>query len=299
MPKKKKYSIWHTKRAYLYIIPSLILFLFFFLYPLIYTLYISITNANFFNIMKEPTLCGLENYKKLIFEGGFFSPFLKTIFFILTSVPLKILSSLFLAVLFSSSLIKGRRILLPLILVPWSAPWFFLVLIWRGMFNQDFGIINQVFRLIGLTPINWLNDVKNAFISYNIVEVYLAYPFIMSVIFAAIQSIPPDLYESAIVDGASAWVKFRYITLPLIVKPILWVTIMTTMASYLIFGVPFLLNRGGPARQNEFLLVYGYKESFDFGYYGYGAAFMILVFIILTILVVGFLKLTKMLEGEK
>jgi arabinogalactan oligomer/maltooligosaccharide transport system permease protein len=246
--------------------------------------------------MKEPTFYGLENYKTLIFEGKFFNPFIKTILFILTSVPLKVFIGLLLAVLFSSSYIKARRILFPLIIIPWSAPWFFLVLIWRGMFNQDFGIINQFLRSIGLMPINWLNDIKNAFISYNIVEVYLAYPFITSVIFAAIQSIPSDLYESAIVDGANAWIKFRYITIPLIKKSILWATIMTTIASYLIFGVPFLLNRGGPARENEFLLIYGYKESFDFGYYGYGAAFMVLVFIILTILVIVFLRLTRMLE---
>lgn len=289
-------SPWHTKKAYWYIIPSVFLFFFFFLYPLIYTVYISATDANFFNIMKEPKFVGLENYKTLLFEGGFFYPLIRTVLFMLTSIPLKVLAGLLLAILFSSSLVKAKRILMPLALIPWAAPWFFSVLIWRGMFNQDFGIINRMFLSIGLSPVNWLNNVRNAFLAYNVVEVYLTYPFMTSVIFAAIQSISLDLYESAIMDGAGSWITFRYVTLPLIKKPLFWATIMTGIASYLIYGVPFLLNRGGPARENEFLLVYGYKEAFDLGFYGYAAAFMVLIFILLTI-AIACLKLTKIM-GE-
>ncbi len=292
----KRESLWHTRKAYWYIIPSLSLFFFFFLYPIIYTVYISATNANFFNIMKGPTFVGVENYETLLFEKDFFYSLIRTVLFMLTSVPLKVLAGLLLAILFSSPLVKAKRILMPLALIPWAAPWFFSVLIWRGMFNVDFGIINKMLISIGLSPINWLNNAGNAFIAYNIVEVYLTYPFMMATIFSAIQSVPPDLYESAIMDGAGSWAKFRHVTLPLVKKPLFWATIMTGIASYLIFGVPFLLNSGGPAGENEFLLVYGYKEAFNLGRYGYAAAFMILVFILLAILVFTFLKLTKMME---
>jgi len=296
MVKEKIGSLWYTKKAYFFVLPSLFLFFFFFLYPLVYTAYISTTDANFFNIMKGPTFIGLENYKVLIFEGRFFIPLLRTLLFMFTSIPLKVFAGLLLALLFNSLLLKAKRILYVLILLPWAAPWFFLVLIWRGMLNQDFGVINQVLSFFGLGQVNWLNDVGNAFVAYNIVEVYMAYPFMMSVIFGAMQSIQSDLYESALMDGAATWAKFRYVTLPLIKKPLFWATIMTSIASYLIFGVPFLLNRGGPARLNEFLLVYGYKEAFDLGFYGYAAAFMVLVFILLVILIIPFLKLTKVIE---
>lgn len=287
--------LWHTRKAYWYIIPSLFLLFFFFLYPIIYTVYISTTNANFFNIMKEPKFIGLENYKTLLSEKGFY-PLIRTGLFLLTSIPLKVLTGLLLAILFSSPLVKAKRILLSLALFPWAAPWFFSVLIWRGMLNQDFGIINQMFLSIGLSSVNWLNNIRNAFVAYNIVEVYLTYPFMMSIILAAIQSVPTDLYESAQMDGAGSWITFRHVTLPLIKKPLFWAAIMTGIASYLIYGVPYLLNKGGPARENEFLLVYGYKEAFDFGFYGYASAFMILVFILLTILIITFLKLTKIME---
>jgi len=290
--------IWRVRTAYLLVLPGLALFLFFFLYPIGYSIQLATTNATFFNFVSGYESIGLDNFKKLLVEGKFFYPLLKTFLFIITSVSLKIFAGLFFASLLSSPYLKLQQVLRPLFLTPWAVPWFFLVLIWRGMFNQDFGVINQVLRSMGLPAVNWLNDVWNAFIAYNIVELYLAYPFMMTVTLAAVQSIPTDLFESAIVDGASIWSTFRYITLPLIKKPFLWATLMATIASYMIFGVPFLLNRGGPAGSNEFLLVHGYKRAFDLGRYGYAAAFMVLVFSILVILVVLFSKITKLTSEE-
>ncbi|MBC7263529.1 MAG: sugar ABC transporter permease [Chloroflexi bacterium] len=288
--------IWRTRTAYLLVLPGLAFFLFFFLYPIAYSIRLSTTNANFFNFVSGYESIGLDNYRKLLVEGKFFSPLLRTFLFMLTSVSLKVLAGLFFASLLSSPYLKLQRVLRPFFLTPWAVPWFFLVLIWRGMFNQDFGVINQVLRSMSLPAVNWLNDARNAFFAYNVVETYLAYPFMMTVTLAAIQSIPPDLYESAIVDGASSWDTFRYITLPLIKRPFLWATLMTTIASYMIFGVPFLMNKGGPAGSNEFLLVHGYKRAFDLGRYGYAAAFMVLVFGILIILVVLFSKTSRLTE---
>ena len=290
--------VWRAGTAYLLILPGLLLFSFFFLYPILFSIQLSTTNANFFNFIRGYESIGLENFKKLIIEGKFYPPLLSTLLFIITSVSLKVLSGLFFASLLSSSQLRFKHILRPLFLTPWAVPWFFIVLIWRGMFNQDFGIINQVLQFAGLPQVNWLNNTWNAFVVYNLVEVYLTYPFMTTVILSAIQSIPSDLYESAIVDGAGSWDPFIYITLPLIKKPLSWATLMTTIASYLIFGVPFLLNSGGPAGTNETLLVFGYKKAFELGRYGFAAAFMVLVFTLLILLVILFSKATKITEEE-
>lgn len=291
-------SLWHGRKAYLFILPSVVLFLFFFLYPILYSLYLSTTNASFFNFVSGYRWIGLENYGKLLFEGKFFPPLLRTLLFVITSVSLKMVVGLILAGMFNSPHLRFKRVLQPLFLVPWAVPWFFVTMIWRGMLNQDFGAINQILQWAGLSPVNWLNNTQNAFISYNIVEVYLVYPFMMTVILAAIQSIPAELYEAAVMDGTNSWDRFRNITIPLIRKPFLWATLITTIASYMIFGVPFLLNKGGPAGSNEFLLVYGYKKAFELGRYGFAAAFMVLVFCILIILVFLFSKATKLTETE-
>jgi len=295
---KRKKSIWHYRKAYLFILPSLALFFFFFLFPIIYSAYLSTTNASFFNLIRGFESVGAANYEKLLFEGEFYLPLLRTGLFMSTSVFLKVSVGLLFAALFTSALIKFKRVLFPLILIPWAVPWFLSVSIWKGMFSQDFGAINQALQSIGLPAVNWLNNTWNAFIAYNVVEVWLVYPFMMSVLVAAIMSIPPALHESAIMDGASSWNRFRHVTLPLIKKPLLWATLMTTIASYMIFGVPFLLNLGGPAGSNEFLMVYGYKKAFFLGRYGFAAAFMMIVFAILAILVVLYSKKTKMIEEE-
>lgn len=289
-------SLWRSPRAYLLILPSLGLFMFFFLYPILFSLYLSTTNASFFNFARGYHSVGLGHYRKLILEGEFLKPLSRTILFMVTSVTLKVVAGLLLAALFSSRYLKFKRILQPLFLAPWAVPWFFLAMIWRGMFNQDFGVINQVLHSIGLSAINWLNDTSNAFISFNIVEVYLVYPFMMTVILAAIQSIPKEIHEAAMMDGARSWQRFTYITIPLIRKPLSWATLITAIASYMIFGVPFLLNKGGPAGTNEFLLVFGYKRAFDLGRYGFAAAFMVLVFIILVVIVVLFSRVTRLTE---
>lgn len=293
-----KKTLWNTKSAYLLILPSIILFLLFFLYPIIYSISLSLTNTNYFNFISGPRFIGFENYYKLIIEGEFFQPLLRTIYFVISSVMLKILVGLFFALLFSLPNLKFKEILHPLFILPWAVPWFFLVMIWRGMFNQDFGFINQVLNIFGIEGINWLNNRLNAFISINIVEVYLVYPFFMTVTLAAIKSIPVEIIEAAMMDGANSWNRFWRITVPMIKKTFLWATLMTTISSYMIFGVPYLLNKGGPGDANEFLLIFGYKKAFELGRYGYASAFMVIVLAILLIIVIIFNRITRLTHAE-
>lgn len=295
---KRDKSIWSSGKGIILILPGIILFFSFFLYPIIYSVNMSMTNVSFFNLIKGPEFIGLSHYKDLILKAEFFLPLIRTGAFITTSIPLKIFIALLLSVLFNSKFVKFKQILYPTILIPWAIPWFLSVMVWRGMFNVDFGIINQALKVIGLPPVNWLNGIWSAFLSYNIVEVWLTYPFIMSVIISAMQSIPVEFYELAKMDGASPWTIFRHVTIPMIKKSLIWVSLIQVIASYMIFGVPFLLNRGGPAGSNEFLMIYGYQKAFSQGRYGYASAFMIIVFIILSILVLLYSKFTKLTEEE-
>lgn len=290
--------LWRAPKAYLFITPSVVLFLFFFLYPIAYSIFLSTTNANFFNFVRGYKSIGLENYRKLLIDGDFYAPLLRTLLFVGSSVVLKVTLGLFFAGLFSSPFLRLKNILQPLYLAPWAFPWFFLTMIWRGLFNQDFGAVNKALTMIHLPSINWLNNTQNAFFAFNIVEAYLVYPFMMTVILAAIESIPPELHEAAAIDGANPWKRFWQITVPMVRKPLLWATLITAIASYMIFGVPYLMNNGGPAGTNDFLLVFGYKRAFELGRYGFAAAFMVLVFGILIFLVLLFSRVTRLKEGE-
>lgn len=295
---EKKQSIWHTQIAYLFIFLGLASFSFFFLYPILYSIRLSLTNTSRLNLITGAKFVGFLNFQKLLVAGDFYLPLLRTLLFVATSVSLKAFVGLAFAIFFGLELIRFKKIFWTLLLIPWALPWLLSTVVWKGMFSIDFGMINQILGSIGLPPINWLHDTWNAFIVYNVVETWLAYPFIMSVISAAMQSISPEHHEAAMMDGANYWSRIRHITLPLIKKPFGWAIVMTSLTSFMAFGVPYLLNMGGPGRSNEFLMVYGYVEAFQLGAYGYASAFMILVFILLIVLTVALVKGANLLEEE-
>jgi len=293
-----KKPLWRSSIAILMILPSILLFSFFFLYPICYSIYLSFTNVNFFNFIKGFDFIGFDNYRKLILEGKFFTPLIRTLTFSVTSVSLKVIVGLFLSLLFSLPQLKIKKILYPLYLLPWAVPWFFLVMIWKGMFSQDFGLINQTIRMFGGNGIDWLFNKNNAFLAYNIVEAYLVYPFFISTMLAAIKGISQEIIEAAMMDGANSWKRFWWIIVPLIKKPFQWATLTTTIASFMIFGVPYLLNKGGPSNENEFLLIFGYKKAFELGRYGYASAFMVTTLTILLIIILLFNKISKLAKDE-
>jgi len=297
--KIKARSTWKTNKAYLFIIPGLLVFFVLNLYPIIFSIYLGFTDAYFGNITGKYQFIGLRNFEKLLFSGDtrFYYVLGRTFLFVATSVPLKVLFGLALAVLFNLQTIKGRSVLRSLLILPWTLPAVLSILTWRGLFYYDFGAINGILQAIGLPRVNWLNDATNAFVAYNIVEVWLAYPFMMTVILAALQSVPLELHDSARVDGASAWQRLRYITIPLIWRPLLFGIVLTSGASFQAFMVPYLLNSGGPANQNELVMVWGYKQAFQnpgvYGSMGLAAAFFVLVSLIILAFSYAGLKLGK------
>lgn len=280
-------SPWKTNKAYLFIIPGLLVFFIFNLYPIVFSIYLGFTDAYFGNIAGKYRFIGLWNFEKLLFsiDTRFYYVLGRTFLFVATSVPLKVLVGVALAAFFNTQTVKGRNILRSLLILPWTLPAILSILTWRGLFSLEFGAINGILQAIGLPRVNWLHDATNAFITYNIVEVWLAYPFMMTVTLAALQSVPPELYDSARIDGASAWQRFRYITLPLIWRPLLFSIVLTSNASFQAFLVPYLLNAGGPANQNELIMVWGYKQAFNNpgvpGSMGLAAAFFVLVSLII------------------
>lgn len=292
-------SIWHTRLAFLFLIPGIAFFLFFNLYPILYAISMSFTNTSGYNIMADINYIGLANFRELLTGLGsrFFYVVGRSLLFMAVSVPLKVAAGLAFALLLNSELLKGRGFWRGLAIIPWAVPAFFSILTWRGMFAAgELGTINQLLNYAGLRGINWLFDSTNAFIAYNTVEVWLAYPFMMTMILAAMQSIPPDLYESSSMDGAGTWAKFRYITLPLIKRPLLFATTLTSIASFTMFQIAFLLNQGGPARTNELVMVHGYKEAFHSAglRYAYAASFQVLVSLMVIILIILSLKASRL-----
>ena len=310
MSKKPKPSpflkdIWRSNSiAYLFLLPSLFMLIIFNAYPIVFSIGIGFTNMTLANIEGGYRFVGFENYAKLLAAYGpdIQRVLYKTVLWTVVNVSLQVLAGLAFASLYNSKDLLGKRLHLAIIILPWAMPGFTSTLIWFGMFQTQFGAVNQILHSIGLpaqfSP-NWLNDEWLAFGVYNIVNTWLAYPFMMTVILGGLQGISPELYEAATIDGARSWSKFRNITLPLIRRPLLLATLLTTNTTFQQFNVPFVLNNGGPAGVNDLIMVWGYKRIFTDNFYGLASAFLGIVSIM--VLLIGFagLRVSRIAEEVK
>ncbi|WP_324734850.1 sugar ABC transporter permease [Thermococcus sp. SY098] len=292
-----------TVVALFLILPGIVAFLTFNLWPIVYSIYIAFTNAQLGNFPIESTkqlqFVGLENFKWALSDEKFRRAFLWTWFFVLTSVTLKVSSGIFLSILYNNKYVRGRLFYRSLLIIPWALPLLFSITVWRFMFDPVFGPINIVLKSLGISnPPNWINDPWWGFIALNIIEVWLAYPFMMTVITAALQSVPDTLIEAAIIDGATYWQRLRHVVIPIVSKPIAFATILTSAASFQYFMVPYLYNAG--LFEDKFLLLYGFRKAFGASpHYGRAAAIMVIATLVLAVYMYVNVKITKLQEGAK
>ena len=271
----------------LLVLPGLFVFSAFMLFPVLYLLGISFTNAEPANLFAgegvvavltfgDALFVGLANYVDVLTDPQFWNSFGVTWLFVATSVTLKIGASLAIALVVTSDLVRGKRVLRSLIIFPMGLPPIFTITVWRGIFRSaEFGLMNQLLTAFGASSVAWLSGRWTAFVAYNVTEAWLAYPFMVIITVSALQDVPEELHEAAVVDGAGFLARFGHITLPSIKRPVLFASILTSAASFQQFLIPFVFNQGGPARANELIVVYGYREALSFQQYGRGAAISI------------------------
>jgi len=277
----------------LLVLPGLFFFSAFMFFPMLYLVGMSLTNAEPATVFAgdglvalltygDAEFVGLANYIAVLTDPQFWNSMGVTWLFVATSVALKVLVGVGIALVLTGDRVRGTRFLRSLIIVPMGLPAIFTITVWRGIFSSaQFGLANQLLRWLGSQPVAWLQERWMAFLAYNVTEAWLAYPFMVIITVSALKDVPEELEEAAMVDGANFFQRFLHVTLPSIKRPVLFAAILTAAASFQQFLIPFVFNRGGPSRQNEFVIVYGYREAFRFSEYGEGAAIMITAVLII------------------
>lgn len=283
------------RTIFAYLFPMLITIALINVTPIIYTLYLSFTNNTEFN--NEYSFVGLANYLKLLFatNSDLYFVIWQTILYVAVCIALFLIIGLLSALALNNPKVKGLAFFRVALLVPWAAPAAITALIWKFLFNFDFGPINQIARLVlgqgkGF-GINWLNDPFWAFMAVVIVNVWLSYPFFTIVILGALQSVPAELTEAAEVDGATAWQRFSRITFPLLRPAITPATILSAITTFQMFTTVWLITQGGPITSplkpgaTTFVMLYMYNKVLGATtanvHYAQIAAFSITIFIIL------------------
>ena len=297
---KKKNNL----KAYPYLLPALLSILVVTVIPIIYTIVISFTNYNMYHL-EEFSFVGFANYLE-VFTGSirkvFFPVLGWTICFAVISTFGSYTVGLLLAILLNNPQMKESKIYRALLIVPWALPSTIAILAWQGLLNEQYGGINNLLHVIGMTyNIPWLTNPLWARIGIIIVNIWLGFPYMMNVCLGGLQSVSPEYYESAKMDGASKFQCFKAITLPMVTRLSIPLVISTFAANFNNFGNIYMITQGGPARiDNQFagytdiLASTTYKMTTWSNRYDLSATFSVLVFII-----VGSLKLLNMhLSGQ-
>ena len=289
---KPPFSLLIGKTALLLLLlPSIIFFLFFFIYPITQNLMLAFTNKSLYHYY-DYGFVGLANFARMFSSSSFYTVLGQTLLWMTCTVSLQVVFGLSFAIFFTSPSLKGGNIYRGLLLLPWAVPNVVMIMILKGMFNPTFGVVNSI--LGADTP--WYTSPFYAFLMIQIVNIWLAYPFLTLLLTGAIQSIPTEIFESAKIWGCSAFQQLRHITLPL-VKPILsYGLLMTSATAFTQFPVIWLLTRGGPGGSTEVLMTWGYKEAFFSYNYGYHAAIAMFGALITIIFAIFIIKKGKILE---
>lgn len=239
-------------------------------YPLLRGVWLSLTNADEANVARtigvneiEATyeFVGLENYTEILTDSVFWDRLGWTVLWTVGCVSVTFLLGLMLAVMLNRKL-RGRTLYRIAIILPWGIPAFVSVFAWKMLFNEKNGILNAVLSGGGIDGVPWLGDPTWAKISVIVVNVWLGVPFMLVALLGALQAIPSELLEAAEVDGANAWQRFCNVTLPGIRSVSSTVVLLSTIWTFNMFPVIYLLTRGGPGDSTEILVTYAYRLSF-------------------------------------
>lgn len=287
------------RRTFIYvmILPAFAVIFVTVVYPFAYNIVLSLSNMGLRNFFSWDVV-GFQNYVKVFGEPGFWSVLVKTVVWTVSNITFHVVIGVLLALLLNRVL-PGRGVIRTLLILPWAVPQYITALTWRGMFNQQYGAINLIIdKYLHLPIVNWLGSPTEAFLAVILTNVWLGFPFMMVVALGGLQSIPNQLYEAAEIDGAGWWTKLRTITIPLL-KPVMAPAIVLgTVWTFNNLNVIWLVsNAGEPSDSTHILVSFVYKSAFNLYRYGYAAAMSMVIFAILLVFGIYYLKRARAVEA--
>jgi len=251
-----------TKTPIVFALPAWIIIFPIFIVPLCVGLYLSVFDKSL-GFPQPISFVGLANFQSDVKNSNFYSAVKVTAEFMAIAVFIQIPIGIFLAMMLHSankfaSLFRSS-LLIPMLLTPVA-----VALMWRFMFSSELGIINWVLGKITLAQPDWLGDVKAAFFAVAIVDSWQSIPFVVLITLAGLAAMPIAPQEAAMIDGASAMQRFRYVTLPLLKPVLLVILLIRVIDSFKLFDIIFILTRGGPGTATQTLSMLDYNTAFTF-----------------------------------
>jgi multiple sugar transport system permease protein len=269
------------KTGWILVAPALIILLLVFAYPILRAFWLSLFTQNLGTELKL-VFSGFANYSRMLGDGRFWQTLGNTTVFTVASVVLELIIGMGIALVLNQSF-TGRGIVRTISLLPWALPTALMGVAWAWIFNDQYGVINDILRRLGLiqNSISWLGDPTLAMMAVITADVWKTTPFVSLLLLAGLQSIPGDLYEAHAIDGASSWQSFRQVTVPLLMPQIVIALLFRFAQSFGIFDLIQVMTGGGPAGATETVSIYIYSTVMRYLDFGYGAALVVCTFLLL------------------
>lgn len=264
--------------AWLFLLPSLVVFSVFVALPVLAALGISFTSWDLFT---TPRFVGLQNYGALLGGDALFGQVLRnTALYVLGTVPLQMVIALGVALVLNRR-VPGQAFFRVAYFLPVVSSTVAVALVWSWLFNGNYGLLNALLVAVGVDdPPRWLSSSAWALPALMIVSVWQSVGYSMVLFLAGLQNIPPELYEAGAIDGAVGWARLRYLTLPLLSPTTFFVMTVSLIGSFQVFELAFVMTNGGPSNATNTLVYYIYQNAFLFYRMGYATAAAWILFVI-------------------
>ena len=280
----------------LLLLPSILLLLAFALFPMFFSLWLSLNTWNLADRTATWTFVGLGNFQTILTTDPFFWPSVQvTLVFVGGTVAIQMILGLAIALLLNDEF-RGRGAVRTIIILPLMISPVVVGLIWRFMYNTDRGMVNYLLYLVGLAPVDWLGRQQTALPAVMLADIWQWTPFVALILMAALQALPNEPIEAALIDGASRWQLLRYVIFPMIRPAVMVALLIRLMDAFKVFDVIYVLTLGGPGVSTQVLGLYTYKWGFKFFQMGYASALSYILVILL--IVAGNLVIYLMRRSE-
>ncbi len=280
----------NTKWIILFLALSVSGYLIFSLIPMISTVYLSLTSWDV--ISGAPEVIGFKNYINIFSTKEFYLIMGNTLKYIVIYIPLMIVSSMFIALLFDTDT-KGISLFRVLLFIPVLTSWVAGAMIWRTALSTQYGLVNNILDVFGITGPGWLTNPKWSMVSIALVSVWKDLGFFSLILFGGLRGIDKSMKEASRVDGANTFQVFRYITLPMVTPTLFFVLVTSIVNSFQLFPQVMVMTQGGPLGSTQVMVERIYNYGFRYYQMGYASALAVILFVTILFITLIQMKLQK------
>src|SRR5215210_2096725 len=274
-----------ARAAWWFLAPALVLIGVFFFLPVAASLVLSVTDFDIYAVgdLANARFVGARNYLALLDNPLFWTALRNTFYFALIGGPLTVAVSLAAALLVNAKVVRFKSLFRTIYFVPFVTTLVAVAIVWRYLYQPQYGLLNYALGAFGVEPINWLGDPKWAMPAIILLAVWKNFGYNMLIFIAGLQAIPEELYEAARIDGASALRQFWHVSLPMLAPTFFFVGVVTMIGYFQLFAEPYVMTQGGPLRSTTSLVLMMYEEGFRWWRMGVAASVAFILFIIILV----------------